>query len=439
MKIKSIGLIFRQTAVLLSLGCFAFMSCKHESNGGLPDYDPAKPVVLSAFHPETGRIAERMILEGDNFGSDPSRIKVYFNQKKAAVITASGNRIHALAPRMPGDTCIVSVVVGQDSTVYEQPFLYNISVSVSTITGNGTAAFKGGTLAEATLKPQHLCVDDEDNIFIAVRESNDWGLVKVNEAENNVMSLIMGASSLIIPNALCPDVSTGIIYVPCETAITAYYTCNPKEAWAPRLRNFTWRNTNSYSLPSNPWKHSMGFCKLDGYVYTRFFDGQIVKIDPKTNDADIIYLTPNGTTVGCTFDPLHPEMLYIAGRSGGMVGGIYSMDVRDPAGTFQRLNAAGSGYRDGELSTALFYNPWQIFFDPDGNLYIADADNHCIRRIRADHFVETVVGMPGTAGMENGGKDDAQFNQPRGVGVGKDGTVYVADYGNSRLRKLAIE
>jgi DNA-binding beta-propeller fold protein YncE len=54
-------------------------------------------------------------------------------------------------------------------------------------------------------------------------------------------------------------------------------------------------------------------------------------------------------------------------------------------------------------------------------------------------MVETVVGIPGVAGWKDGGKEDALFNQPYGVGVDKDGTVYIADYNNCRIRKLAIE
>jgi hypothetical protein len=46
--------------------------------------------------------------------------------------------------------------------------------------------------------------------------------------------------------------------------------------------------------------------------------------------------------------------------------------------------------------------------------------------------------MPGTAGWKDGTKDEALFNHPRGIGIGKDGSVYVADYGNSRVRKLSI-
>jgi sugar lactone lactonase YvrE len=54
-------------------------------------------------------------------------------------------------------------------------------------------------------------------------------------------------------------------------------------------------------------------------------------------------------------------------------------------------------------------------------------------------MVETVVGIPGTSGWEDGTKEDAKFNSPSGINVSKDGTVYVGDTNNARIRKLAIE
>ena len=53
-------------------------------------------------------------------------------------------------------------------------------------------------------------------------------------------------------------------------------------------------------------------------------------------------------------------------------------------------------------------------------------------------MVETVLGVPGTAGYKDGSKKEALFNKPTGIGIGKDGSVYVADWGNFRVRKLTI-
>ena len=422
------------------------VSCENNDSGEVKiEHDPNRRVTLTSFYPAEGRTAERLLLDGDNFGSDPEKIKVYVNQKRASVVSANGRRIFAICPRMAGgdgEHLEVAVVVGRDSVIYDDRFLYNVSVSVTTIAGNGAPEFRAGTLAESSLRPFYVSVDDEDNVFVSIREGDYYGIARINENENIVTPLIMHSTNAVIrPNALCVDRKTGIYYVPCESASTAFYTLDPRDGWAPRRRLWTWRNLNGFSLPANAtWKHSFGFCELDGYIYTRFFDGQVVKIHPRTFEADIIAMTPNGTCCGVTFHPLKPELLYMVGRSQGMSGGIYVIDVRYPDEPYRRLNPTGTGHRDGDISTALFRDPWQIYFDPeDGSLYVADASNHCIRRVRPDNFVETFLGMPGTSGWADGGKNEALFNEPRGITVSKDGFVYVADYGNNRIRKLSIE
>ena len=53
-------------------------------------------------------------------------------------------------------------------------------------------------------------------------------------------------------------------------------------------------------------------------------------------------------------------------------------------------------------------------------------------------MVETVLGMPGTSGWKDGRKSEALFSEPTGIGIAKDGAIYVADWGNGRVRKLTI-
>ncbi|KAA6315313.1 hypothetical protein EZS27_034209 [termite gut metagenome] len=128
-------------------------------------------------------------------------------------------------------------------------------------------------------------------------------------------------------------------------------------------------------------------------------------------------------------------------------GGTYAhaigvIDISQVPLTLEKLNynaPTAGGYRDGDLAEARFIGPFQLFFDPNGNCYIADMNNHCIRKITTEDKVETVVGIPGIAGFKDGGKEEALFNQPTGITVAKDGTVYVGDRGNNRVRKLAIE
>lgn len=69
-----------------------------------------------------------------------------------------------------------------------------------------------------------------------------------------------------------------------------------------------------------------------------------------------------------------------------------------------------AGFVNGDTSIASFNRPFGICIDPDGNLYIADAYNHCIRKIGTDGMVSTYAGT-GTAGYLDGPAADAKFNQ----------------------------
>jgi hypothetical protein len=431
----------------------ALFSCADRENK-TPDYDPSQPVVRSFFYPDSGKIASKVLLNGENFGSDPTNIRVYFNRKKAAVIRSSGSQMYVVVPRMPGDTCDVSVAVGNDSAAYTQKFRYFQSVSVQTVTGNGDRNPLAGTLAEATLSAQYLCVDLEGNVFVTVGGGNDrtadygegygmetaYGIFKINEAANKAEILIMVSTPRdYAANGLCTDENTGIILIANEGKIEEFTTLDPRENFAVRRRNLRITETNGFAYPS-AGKHSMAWCKADNMIYGKWYSGQVFRMNPKTYEAELIGMTVEGTWPGFANDPANPEWMYMSARSGSASPGIWKFNIHDFAGTIQRIHAPGAGHRDGPVAFAQFNEPWQIFFDQDGSLYVADAGNHCIRRIAPDgKMVETVLGIPGKRGWKDGTKEDALFFAPRGIGVTRDGTVYVADWGNRRLRKLIVE
>jgi DNA-binding beta-propeller fold protein YncE len=420
----------------------ALASCVNKEEA--PEYDPGKPVTLTDFYPDSGKIATKVLLNGENFGSDPEKIRVYFNQKRAGVVGSSGSMMYVVTPRMPGDECVVSVVIGNDSVVYDKTFKYSTSISVQTIAGNGEVGSRGGTLGETLIEAQYLAVDLEGNVFVTVGSANaGYGIFKINEAANKSEILLMGTTSEVpgLPNGLTCDENTGIILVTTEGAIERFITLDPRENFAPRVRNMRIVERNGYPYPTTGWKHSMAWCEADGMSYTHHYDGHIVKMDPVTYEAEIIGMTPAiGTWPGFANHPIDTEWMYMSVRSGSSAPGIFKFNIHDFAGTLQRIHAPGNGHRDGPIATAQFHTPWQIFFDPDGSLYVADAGNHCIRRITPDgKMVETILGIPGKSGWHDGTKEEALFNTPRGIGVTKDGTVYVADWGNRRLRKLVVE
>jgi len=102
---------------------------------------------------------------------------------------------------------------------------------------------------------------------------------------------------------------------------------------------------------------------------------------------------------------------------------------------------AGSteGFANGAGSTAQFDSPSGVAVDSRGNAYVADADNHRIRKITPARAVSTLAGG-GISGDASGNTDGigaaARFNYPSGVAVDSSGNAYVADSGNNRIRKI---
>ena len=94
------------------------------------------------------------------------------------------------------------------------------------------------------------------------------------------------------------------------------------------------------------------------------------------------------------------------------------------------------GRLDGTGSAASFTSPAGVALDSAGNVYVADTGNHTIRMITSAGVVTTLAGTAGTAGAADGSGTSATFNYPSGVAADSAGNVYVADYDNHTIRKI---
>jgi sugar lactone lactonase YvrE len=126
-------------------------------------------------------------------------------------------------------------------------------------------------------------------------------------------------------------------------------------------------------------------------------------------------------------------------------GNVYVADVGSdtirkvtPAGVVTTLaGLAGSpGSADGTGSAAQFNGPAGVAVDSAGNVYVADTGNSTIRKVTPAGGVTTLAGLAGSPGSANGTGSAAQFNGPAGVAVDSAGNVYVADSGNDTIREV---
>lgn len=109
------------------------------------------------------------------------------------------------------------------------------------------------------------------------------------------------------------------------------------------------------------------------------------------------------------------------------------------AGGVRTIAGSGTrGFADGPGAAAQFHDPVAVAVDRAGNLYVADRNNHRMRKISPDGVVTTLAGT-GQAGFADGPAHVARFNVPYGVALDPaDRTLYVADYLNHAIRKIDL-
>ena len=146
----------------------------------------------------------------------------------------------------------------------------------------------------------------------------------------------------------------------------------------------------------------------------------------------------DGTNSTAEFN--YPYGLAIDGADNIYVADTYNSTIRLVTSNGVVTTLAGSpgqpGSADGPDSAALFSYPSSVAVDRAGNVYVADAGNNTIRKLMTDGMVTTLAGNPGQSGSADGPGGAAQFDLPNGVAVDSMGNVYVADSGNNAVRKI---
>jgi trimeric autotransporter adhesin len=114
-----------------------------------------------------------------------------------------------------------------------------------------------------------------------------------------------------------------------------------------------------------------------------------------------------------------------------------------PGGSIQTIagtGVAGFAGDGGPASAALLNQPYGLALDPAGNLYIADLGNARVRKVAVDGTIQTVAGggaLPATSTGQGGPSTSVQLVQPRNVALGGDGSLYISDFGANQVYQVA--
>lgn len=178
--------------------------------------------------------------------------------------------------------------------------------------------------------------------------------------------------------------------------------------------------------------------RVDGVgASARFAYPNGIAIDGQGNvyvsDTDVIRkITSRGVVTTLTAQsPIHPHGIAV-----DRAGNLYLAEAlrhrilkMTPAGVVTTLagREGVSGSDDGPGEVARFHYPYGIAVDRDGNVFVADFYNHTVRRIAPNGDVTTIAGKARYAGITDGPGPSARFGLPFGIALDNDGNVYVCD------------
>jgi sugar lactone lactonase YvrE len=126
--------------------------------------------------------------------------------------------------------------------------------------------------------------------------------------------------------------------------------------------------------------------------------------------------------------------IYVADCENCCIRKINSAGIISTIAGVRHIGYSGDG---GPAIAAEFQYPYGLALDISGNLYIADNENNCIRKINTSGIISTYAGT-GTEGYsgDGGAASSAEISLPFGIAMDKLGNLYIADYGNSLIREV---
>ena len=281
---------------------------------------------------------------------------------------------------------------------------------ITTVAGNGEAGYSGdgGPAMRARFnEPYGIAVDNAGNIYVADRHNH---CVRRIDGGSGIVTTFAGDGSsgfggddgpasragMVEPNGLAVDPAQKRLYI----ADVADHRVRVVDLTSGGIMTFAGTGEPEHSGDGGPASAA------------GIYGARAVKV---AADRTVYILERQGSTLRAV-DPHSGIIATIAGTGERAYGGD-----------------------DGPALAASFNAPKELAIDREGNLLIVDTENHAIRRVDIrTRTVATIVGSGRQGGDGDGGPAcAAALDRPHGATVAADGSVYIGDTNNHRIRKVA--
>lgn len=416
---------------------FLVPSCsdtKTDNSSASAGHDPSKPVELYSFMPDSAGIREKFIIRGENFGTDASKVKVFFNgDRESKIIAVNGNMIYCVVPKQVGGLTTVEVEVEGVKVAFEdKEFKYIVKEQVTTVAGkNDVEGSNDGTLAESRF---HWitgvgCLTGNN---LVVCERFDWRVRMISLDDNKVITLLTGLE--VGQPAVTSDRSKAYLigFKPPHPLMSL----DKNNLWLPRKISdgipFSTGLLQSSALDANgEWLY---FLDSHGYF------GKIELANPSNVVNIRKFEAGEVDLVESQHLAYHPQMncmLYNAevDNSGIIKISLDGKTVEKYAG----FNGVG-GTEGDRLESAQLTRTQTMVVDKAGNIYLTQCRGHDIKKIDYQTgIVSTIAGIFGSAGTADDTPLKARFNAPWGLAMDEEESFYIGQFWGCSVRKLAIE
>lgn len=441
--------------IMLALITLCFASCKddNEEQGG--GFDPDKPVVVADFIPKVGGLATRMVLYGDNFGNDPSRVKVIIGGQNAKVIGVNNQNLHCIVPARAYDGDIKVIIMDDNGdevahAVSESNFVYKKKMLVSTFLGDYVE------------KSTDLIRKDGPFRDCGSFETMKWLSFDPENSDHLYMACEFKGTRLIdFEKEYVSTFTTNLNRVPCiNWTLSGDLIVTLDQDSELGIGNFLFSRSSGFTsrsdLSSGRGVLSTAIHPINGEMYfTRYRAGDVQQFDFATASVKTIFQNPYARVKFLIF--IHPtgDYAYLVESSRHYIMRTdYDWVAKRFMIPYLVCGSAGSaGYADGVGSSVRLNFPTQgvfvknISYEEQGgdqyDFYFCDTNNHAIRKLTPRGRVETFAGRGnnGTWGYNDGDlRLEARFNSPESIVYDKKRECfYVGDSNNYLIRKIGYE